>query len=50
MLKKAYSCVLASLKRLNVRGEYASPLSLAAALLEDLFEHRKEDAWTHYEF
>ena len=51
MLKTASSFVLASLKGLNVRGEYASPFSLAAALLENGFDHRKEDAQTHhYEF
>jgi hypothetical protein len=46
MLKKNPSCVLASLKGLNVRGEYASPLSLAAASLENAFEHREADAKT----
>jgi hypothetical protein len=39
MLKKPASFVLASLKRLNVPQGYAFASSLAAAALDNLFEH-----------
>jgi hypothetical protein len=39
MVKKSASFVLASLRRLNVPQGYASPPRLAAAALDDLFDH-----------
>jgi hypothetical protein len=39
MLKKPASSVLASLKASTYMKKYASGISLAAALLDDLFEH-----------
>jgi hypothetical protein len=39
MLKKSASCVLASFKPSTYGKEYAFRLSLAAALLDELFDH-----------
>jgi hypothetical protein len=50
MLKKAPSFVLASLRASTYRNEYAFGPSLAAAALDDLFEHPagRSDSVDHF--